>query len=52
MNWYTSAQTPLIVYIQMNWVSTILDNPFYEVAIILTLAAFFGILGQIMKTTS
>ena len=33
----------------MNWASVIFDNPFYEVAVILALAALLGILGQIMR---
>lgn len=33
----------------MNWLSTISENPFYEFAIILTLAAILGAIGQVLK---
>lgn len=33
----------------MNWLHSIFENPFYEIAIILALAAFLGVLGQILK---
>lgn len=33
----------------MSWRPLILENPFYEFALILTLAAFFGFVGKILK---
>ncbi len=33
----------------MNWLSSISENPFYEFAIILTLAAVLGAIGQLLK---
>lgn len=33
----------------MKWLYGIFDNPFYEIAIILTLAALLGILGQVLR---
>jgi Kef-type K+ transport system membrane component KefB len=33
----------------MNWLSSIVENPFYEFAIILALAALLGLLGQLLK---
>lgn len=33
----------------MNWLSTLSENPFYEFAIILTLAAILGAIGQVLK---
>ncbi|WPP52023.1 cation:proton antiporter [Catalinimonas niigatensis] len=33
----------------MNWLSSILENSFNEIALILTLAALLGILGQLLK---
>lgn len=33
----------------MNWLSSLSENPFYEFAIILTLAAVLGAIGQVLK---
>ncbi len=33
----------------MNWISTLAENPFYEFAIILSLAAILGSIGQLLK---
>jgi len=33
----------------MTWLSTIAENPFFEFAIILALAAVLGVLGQLLK---
>ncbi|HMQ07828.1 MAG TPA: cation:proton antiporter [Saprospiraceae bacterium] len=33
----------------MNWISTLAENPFYEFAIILSMAAILGSIGQLLK---
>lgn len=33
----------------MNWLTTVAENPFYEFAIILALAALLGLIGQLLK---
>jgi len=37
------------IFESMEWLSNLAENPFFEFAIILTLAALLGALGQILK---
>jgi hypothetical protein len=49
MIWYMTIHLPLIIIPIMNWLNVLTEYPFYELAIILFLAAVLGALGQFLK---